>query len=141
MVSSDFVNFCERLNKSNIDLFDFNAITEKYGLAFPILFKTLDDFNNAVKKLSKPKSNSLKDVENNKQNKKGNEEDNSDVDLNNRYEQKVPSSILYLQHTLNSKSKFYINLSKTVDIVPLETPEFKNIFIVPKDNNLEAIGA
>ena len=141
LVSSDFVNFCERLNKSNIDLFDFNAITEKYGLAFPILFKTLDDFNNAVKKLSKPKSNSLKDVENNKQNKKGNEEDNSDVDLNNRYEQKVPSSILYLQHTLNSKSKFYINLSKTVDIVPLETPEFKNIFIVPKDNNLEAIGA
>lgn len=139
LVSSDFVNFCKQINESSIDLVILNEITEKYGLAFPIIFETPDDYHNTLEKILKKKNQGQQKADS--ESKQVDKSEPSTESVSNIYEPKIPSMMLRFQHTLNSKSKFYSKLSEKINLDKLELPGFENIFVIPKEDGLESIGA
>ena len=139
LVSSDFANFCEQINKSSIDLVILNEITEKYGLAFPIIFETSDDYHNTLEKILKKKNPDPQKADS--ESTQVNKSKPSTESVSNIYEPKIPSMMLRFQHALNSKSKFYSKLSEKIHLDKIELPGFENIFVIPKEDNLESIGS
>ena len=138
LASSDFVNFCKQINKSSINLVILNEITEKYGLAFPIIFETSDDYHNTLEKILKKKNPDPQKAHS--ESKQVDKSEPSTESVSNIYEPKIPSMMLRFQHTLNSKSKFYSKLSEKIHLDKLELPGFENIFVIPKEDSLESIG-
>jgi transcriptional regulator with AAA-type ATPase domain len=138
LVSSDFVNFCDKINKSDIDLVSFNEITEKYGLAFPIIFRTPNDYDNTLEKILKKKSLDKQNVES--EDKQTDEKETLKEKTPDIYAQRVPSMMLTFQHTLNSKSNFYNELSKDIVLRKIESG-FENIYIILENKEIESIGS
>jgi hypothetical protein len=141
LVDNDFVNLCELVNKSEFNLVEFNKIIGKYGLAIPFIFKTPGAYYNTMNKIiissgRKPLSFASGKV--------NDEEDEGEKKLKNKSnkidESKIPSMLLYLQHTLNNKSKFYMNLSQNIQLVSMEKSGFMNIWEFQKNEDLEKIG-